>query len=69
MPRFPCLLRRKYPSENAEKGISECLCFKIFWEEGACPQTPLQALAFGTPAYTSTFSIQPATQKLTESPE
>ena len=45
MPRFPCLFRRKYPSENAGKGISKCLGFKIFW--GACPQSPLEARAFG----------------------
>ena len=36
--RFPCLFRRKYPSENAGKGISECLGFKIFW--GSMPPDP-----------------------------
>ena len=45
MPRFPCLFRQKYPSENAGKGISKCLGFKIFW--GACPKSPLEARAFG----------------------
>ena len=29
-PRFPCLCRRKYPPENAGKGISACIGFKIF---------------------------------------
>ena len=39
VPRFPCLFRQKYPSENAGKGISECLCFKIFCGEHA-PKPP-----------------------------
>ena len=50
MPRFPGLFRQKYPSENAGKGISECLGFKIFWEGGNALRPPLEALAFGAPA-------------------
>ena len=65
--RFPCLFRRKYPSENAGKGISECLGFKIFW--GSMPPDPPRGLRLRrSSAQTSTFAIQPATQKLIESP-
>ena len=38
MPRFPCLFRRKYPSEDAGKGISESLGFKSLW--GSMPPEP-----------------------------
>ena len=68
MPRFLYLFRRKYPLENAGKGISECLGFKIFW---GCmrPHPPRGSRLWRSFAQTSTFPIQPATQKLTESPD
>ena len=38
-------LLKKYLTNNAENSISEPLGFTIFW--GACPQPPLEVLAFG----------------------
>ena len=66
-PSFPCRFRQKSRSENAGKGISECLGFKIFW--GTMPPDPPRALRLRRSlAQTSTFPIQPATKKLTERP-
>ena len=57
--RFLCLFRRKYPSENAGKGISQCLGFKIFW--GSMPPHPPRVLRlWRSSPQTSTFPIQPS---------